>query len=230
MVNSKTLILILILLPVVVWLLLAGAGKVLWLRWKLKLWAFCWRLRSHLPGLRRPLSARDLALRQAALTGNGHNTEILLRRGADPNLRLDYDWPLLVRVAERGYTDIARLLLAGGAYVDAANPSPRYTALICAAKNGHCDTVNLLLEHGADIEAETIVGTTALLAATIAGQTEVVSLLLRVMKERGIIPRQGLGALAIARERGFYEIVRQFKEAGIEEASTLLRASVSPSA
>jgi hypothetical protein len=197
---------------------------------RLKLWQVWWRQRDRMVGGVRRLSTVDRALRDAALAGDEHNVEVFLRRGADPNLLMDYDWPLLMRVAAAGHAEIVRLLLDAGAQIDATNPPTRHTALMLAGKNGHQATVELLLRYGANIEAMTIAGTTPIVSATMAGQVEVVRVLLQAYAARGMAPRQGLKALGTAQKHGYAEIVELLHNAGVYNDLDLMRPAHVPCA
>lgn len=83
---------------------------------------------------------------------------LLLARGADPNLRHGEDGLApLHRAAFRGFYDVAKLLLDGGADVDApssgGNGLHSRTPLHQAAFNGHGDMIRLLLSRGATFDA-----------------------------------------------------------------------------
>src|SRR5262249_24545605 len=66
---------------------------------------------------KRVLTPQNKAFVQAILSGNAHNAGIFLDRGADPNLRLRYRIPVTSIAADRGYTEIVRLLIdAGGEF------------------------------------------------------------------------------------------------------------------
>jgi hypothetical protein len=218
-----------ILLPLLPFVLHKRAPAAL-LRMRLKLWEVWWRQRNRMVGGMMHLSTADRALRDAALAGDEHNVEIFLRRGANPDLLVDYDWPLLMRVCAAGDTRIARLLLDAGAQIDATNPSTRHTPLMIAGKKGHQATVELLLEYGANIEAMTIAGTTPLVSATMAGQVDVVRVLLQAYTMRGMAPRQGLKALGTAQKNGYAEIVELLHNAGVYNDLDLMRPAHVPCA
>jgi len=57
----------------------------------------------------------------------------------------------LMKASERGKTEIAKLLIAKGADVNATD-TDKMTALYHAAQFGHADTVRLLLDSGATTE------------------------------------------------------------------------------
>ena len=56
--------------------------------------------------------------------------------------------------AQNGHKDVAELLLASQADVDAREEKYGGMALHCAAKNGHWDVADLLLTNRADINAK----------------------------------------------------------------------------
>lgn len=212
---------------------IASKHRIMLLRLRMRAFAFWWRVRHMLQGERCDLLPLNRALIQAVLTGNMHNVGVFLQRGADPNLRVDYDWPLLSRAAEAGYHEIATLLLNAGADVNAVNPSTRYTALMRAAKNGHRETVETLLQQGADLEAKNVAGTSALLGAVMTGQAAVVETLLKAYAEADCVPEQGRKAMAVARKHGYSEIAQLLQQADSEreigaEKKSLLRPSIAP--
>lgn len=76
--------------------------------------------------------------------------------------------------ANKGFTQIVKLLLEKGADIDAKGESG-WTALMNAT--GHPDIVKLLLEHGADVNAKNVYGKTALDRAKVRNQSEMIKLL-----------------------------------------------------
>ncbi len=90
--------------------------------------------------------------------------ELLLERGADPNLRSKGGQTALHRAAYFGRTATVRVLLAGGAEVDARDLGGK-TPLAFACGSGHEPIVDLLLEAGADPGAGNDVITTLMTAA-----------------------------------------------------------------
>lgn len=116
------------------------------------------------PHARTPLGPPEFywLLNRACSEGDALSVEMLLRAGADPTGIHDYDafhkskwqhgyepsWPINV-AADGNHLDVARLLLAGGATIDAPEDEGQ-TALMLAAFRGHLDMVKLLLESGAD--------------------------------------------------------------------------------
>jgi ankyrin repeat protein len=76
-------------------------------------------------------------------------SEVLLRHGADANVRQAGGWTPLHQAAAHGQTPLVRLLLAHGADVHAASEDGR-TPLHMALHGGHQETVELLRRHGAE--------------------------------------------------------------------------------
>jgi ankyrin repeat protein len=101
-------------------------------------------------------------LGRACSTGDEMSVQMLLKAGADPTGMHGYDafhkspyqigfepsWPIN-QAAWGGHAGVIRLLLAGGAKVDAPEDEGQ-TALLIAAYRGDLDVVRLLLEAGAD--------------------------------------------------------------------------------
>src|SRR5579864_3547289 len=85
--------------------------------------------------------------------------------------------PLMV-CAQRGYTDIARLLLENHVNVNLKDKYDQ-TALSMAVMWGHTDMLSLLLEHNADAEIQNVYGSTALILAAAYGHTEAVAMLIK---------------------------------------------------
>ena len=112
----------------------------------------------------------------------------LLKLGADVNKPMCYIYNHLEmkisplhEAAEKGHTEIAKILLAHGANVNATpiEGEPDDTPLHRAAKQGHLEIVKLLLENGADINAN-IEGYTPLFFAAMHGTSmEVIEYLLK---------------------------------------------------
>lgn len=120
-----------------------------------------------LPGLDLEQRAPNgnTALMMAAFKHNLPAAQALLDKGAQVNRD---GWNALHFAAVAGDDDIARLLLARGAAVDARAPAG-FTALMLAAREGQESTVMLLLDAGADAR---LVNSEQLTAAQIAERAE----------------------------------------------------------
>jgi ankyrin repeat protein len=102
----------------------------------------------------------NTALMMAAFKNNRPAAEALIAKGAAVNRP---GWTPLHYAAASGGNDIARLLLARGARIDAQSPpaSGKYTPLMMAAREGHEDTAVFLLGQGADPRLKNGEGLTA---------------------------------------------------------------------
>ena len=121
----------------------------------------------------------------AALKGHEKVIELLLDKGAEPNLALP-SWQAeqegctaLHLASHRGHKNVAKLLLQGGAEPNIAD-GVGATPLFDAATEGHKDLVQLLLDKGAELNRTSTepLGTTPLHCAASKGQKDVVKLLL----------------------------------------------------
>jgi ankyrin repeat protein len=144
---------------------------------------------------------------------------LLIAAGADVNAKdAIHDSPFLYAGAE-GRNEILRLLLATGR-VDLASTN-RYggTALIPAAHHGHVETVRILLGTAINIDHVNNLGWTALLETVILGDggathTEILRLLIEAGADVTIADRDGVTALAHARNRGFAAMADKLAGAG----------------
>jgi ankyrin repeat protein len=106
--------------------------------------------------------------------------------------------PLYI-AAEAGHLEVAQVLLAAGAYVD-AQTRLRRTPLYAAAAAGHYGVVQLLLGARASIDAAVTQGSNPLYAAAAAGHCEVVQLLLAHGDSKARQSRIPLSAAAAAHQ------------------------------
>jgi ankyrin repeat protein len=88
----------------------------------------------------------------AAMAGHSEIAELLIRKGADVELRLDGEsgtTSALMLAAMNGHYQVVEVLIAAGAGVDAVhNPKNLATALMMASANGHEDAVEVLAAKG----------------------------------------------------------------------------------
>jgi ankyrin repeat protein len=168
------------------------------------------------------VNTRDGRGRTALLAATQRNqldvARLLINEGADVNAKdFTQDTPFLVAGAE-GRAEILKLML--GAQPDLRSVN-RFggTALIPACHRGHVETVKLLLTTAIDKDHVNHVGLTALMEAVVLGDggpshTEVVRLLVFAGANVNIPDRDGISALAHARQRGYGAIVRILEAAG----------------
>jgi ankyrin repeat protein len=125
----------------------------------------------------------DAELYQACGDGDVGKARTALRCGANPNAhRFLHQGGPLGLAAIGGHTDLVRLLVRAGAYVNQPYGTWHYKPpLVWAAMDGHLETVRVLLDAGADIHAESCENETALKLAAEYNHPAVVKLL----KQRG---------------------------------------------
>lgn len=115
----------------------------------------------------------------AAANGDAAALRALLREGADVNETHGDGMTALHWAAERGDTDIARMLIYAGANLRAGTRIGSYTPLHIASRMGHTDIVEALLAAGADVEVATSSsGVRPLHLAAASPSSETVQLLL----------------------------------------------------
>lgn len=126
------------------------------------------------------VSAADDGLIAAAREGDVKAVRALLEEGADVNAAAGDGMTALHWAAQRGRVEVARVLIAGGAKIEAGTRIGGYTPLHLAARRGHADVVKALLAAGADASAAaTSSGVTPLhlAAAAVDGAASVSALL-----------------------------------------------------
>jgi serine/threonine-protein phosphatase 6 regulatory ankyrin repeat subunit B len=151
----------------------------------------------------------------------GHVEEVARLLDADPHLMEardeEEDGTPLVVAAEHGHAGVVRLLLKGGADVNASDYSD-VTALQYAAEGGHEEVVPVLLSHGADINRKGFYGSTALIRASYHGHLNIVRQLLQHTAGCGLDEKDDLGRTALrwACGLGHVEVARYLLLAGTD--------------
>ncbi|KAM6464316.1 kinase D-interacting substrate of 220 kDa isoform 1-T1 [Liasis olivaceus] len=154
------------------------------------------------------------ALMWACYKGCTEVAELLLERGANPNITgIQYSVYPIIWAAGRGHSRIVHHLLQHGAKV---NCSDKYgtTPLIWAARKGHLECVKYLLQMGADVDQEGANSMTALIVAVKGGFTDSVKEILKRNPNVNLTDKDGNTALMIASKEGHTEIVQDLLDAG----------------
>jgi ankyrin repeat protein len=130
-----------------------------------------------------PALARERALLYAAARqGNVSIVELLLHLGADPSVSDGHGHTPLYFVgngsARMSGAAVVRILVQGGANVNAQERLKHCTPLHMAARRGNVPVAQALLDCGAEIEARDKLGETALHRAVKCGKEEMVAFLL----------------------------------------------------
>ncbi len=122
----------------------------------------------------------DSALREALIGNRRDIAIVLLKRGADANLR--------------GVDAAGSFTINGITWPNAGG-----TALMWASRNSLLDLMKALLDHGADVNARDAQGRTALMWAAYLNHADAVRLLLRRGADAGLKDGRGQTALSVAR-------------------------------
>ena len=105
--------------------------------------------------------------------------KVLLEHEADPNKPMDDGFTPLLMAAQKGFVDVAQLLLEMRADVNRADWR---TPLIMASYKGHVAIVRLLLHQNADVAVKDQLGMDALAWAREENHHEVVQLLVQAQR------------------------------------------------
>ena len=142
-------------------------------------------------------------------------SQVLLKRGADPNIRKKDGATTLMYASQNGHSEVVQILLKGD-----ADPNIRKkgeaTALMYASQNNHSEVVQILLKGGADPNSRTENGVTSLMVASENGHSQVVQILLKGGAEPNIQEEDGWNALMFASENSHFKVVQILLEGGAE--------------
>jgi ankyrin repeat protein len=143
----------------------------------------------------------------------------LLRLGSAPNRQEVDRYDIVTIAAVANDVPMLRIALDGGG--DARAITSRYdgTALIAAAHLGHAEVVRMLIAAGAPLDHVNNLGWTALIESIVLGDggrnhTDTLTALVRAGANVNLADRRGVTPLALARERGYANMVRILTEAG----------------
>lgn len=109
--------------------------------------------------------SKPVPLVNAILAGKIRHVRKHLKRGVDPNAKLEDGRAYPLHYASHSYVDIMQLLIEHGANVNVRDENGK-TPLHIAAFVGYYDGVSLLLKHGVQVNARDNEGKTPLAEAT----------------------------------------------------------------
>lgn len=142
-----------------------------------------------------------------SVKGNKEKVELLLSKGADPNLSNKNGVTLLMFASQNGHKDAVDLLLKANSIVDLQDNYGN-TALNLASSKGHNEIVKLLLNSGANPNLPNKNGLTPLMCASLNDHKDVVELLLKANSIVDLQDNYDNTALNLASSKGHNEIVK----------------------
>lgn len=155
-------------------------------------------------------------IHDAVAKGDLEKVKALLKD--NPNLVASRDdeghTPLRIAAA-KGQKDMAELLLAKGAEVNAKD-NDGYTALILAAREGNTDVAKLLLANKADVNTKADNGETPLIAAARKDHKDIVELLLAKGAGVNDVGLSRLTPLCWAADKGYADVVELLLDKGAD--------------
>jgi uncharacterized protein len=143
----------------------------------------------------------------------------LIRLGADPN-KLEIDrYDIITIAAVANDLPMLRLALDGGGNPKAITSRYGGTALIAAAHLGHVEVVRMLISAGAPLDHVNNLKWTALIESIVLGDggpnhTETLRALVEAGADVNIPDGSGATPLALARSRGYHQMVAILEKAG----------------
>jgi len=138
--------------------------------------AFRQMLQRHPQAANRRGTGGSTPLMYAALYGDSDSVDLLLKRGADPDLRNDAGATALMWAVED--PEKVRLLVEHGAHVKTRSEDGQTPLIIAASHSGSGAVVKLLLDHGADPSEKTPDGDTPLSEAAYAADDALIQMLI----------------------------------------------------
>jgi ankyrin repeat protein len=139
--------------------------------------------------------------------------QALLKGGANPNALDAQKYDIVTIAAVNNDVPMLKLALAGGCDPRAITSPYQGTALIAAAHLGHAEVVRVLIAAGAPLDHVNNLGWTALIESIVLGNggrnhTETLEALVKAGADVNVADRQGATPLALAKARGYFEMVR----------------------
>jgi truncated hemoglobin YjbI len=155
-------------------------------------------------------------LHEIAGQGNLPLVELLLHLGADPNARDQREHTPLYFVGNASHgahgAAVVRVLVRGGANVNAQENLKHCTALHMAARRGNVPVAEALLDCGADREARDKLGDTPLHRAVKCGKTEMVAFLLSRGANVHAEGKRGLTPWQVARGASMKQLLQSARQ------------------
>ena len=155
----------------------------------------------------------------AAFGGHHAAARALIRLGADPNVMEMQRYDIITIAAVANDVEMLKIALVGGGNARAVTSPYQGTALIAAAHLGHVEIVRTLIAAKAPLDHVNNLGWTALIESIVLGNggnnhTDTLKALVEAGADVNIADRHGATPLALARARGYAEMVTILLAAG----------------
>ena len=155
-------------------------------------------------------------MKLAASKGDASTVALLLSKGARVDTRDNQGFTPLLAAAEKGHTDVCKLLLEKGSYLEESEPdATQFTAMHYAAIYGQVSLLQLLLSHNAEVNSRDRTEATPLLCASQEGHLASVVTLLQAGADPLLPDIQGSLPIHFAAAYNHDEVVKiLIKEGG----------------
>jgi len=162
---------------------------------------------------------RRTPLHVATHLGHQAAAQVLLRGGANPNALDAQQYDIVTIAAVNNDVPMLKLALAGGCDPKAITSPYQGTAVIAAAHLGHAEVVRVLIAAGAPLDHVNNLGWTALIESIVLGNggrnhTDTLDALVKAGANVNLADRAGATPLALAKTRGYGEMVRILEAKG----------------
>jgi ankyrin repeat protein len=162
---------------------------------------------------------RRTPLHVATHFGHQAAAQALFRGGANPNALDAQQYDIITIAAVNNDVPMLELALAGGCNPKNITSPYQGTALIAAAHLGHAEVVRVLIAAGAPLDHVNNLGWTALIESIVLGNggrnhTDTLDALVKAGANVNLADRAGATPLALAKTRGYGEMVRILEAAG----------------
>ncbi|AFM23745.1 ankyrin repeat domain-containing protein [Desulfomonile tiedjei] len=161
----------------------------------------------------------ETALLFATMTDRLEIMKFLVDKGADVNIKGNNSYTPLMEAARNGHLEAVKFLIDKGADVNARDERGR----MVIRKSGM--SMEIPFDGGTDLDARTMVGSTALMAAVESGNLEVVKVLIANGADLNVRCRHGETALGLASARNKPEIVQYLEAHGAKPSDESPRSN-----
>ena len=131
------------------------------------------------------------SIHDAAREGNLQEVQRLINEGVDVNSKAEDNQTPLHYASWHGHFEVAKLLLANGANINARTKLWNWAPLHYASDKGHLEMVKFFLENGANPNASSYGADTSLHLASLEGHFEIAKLLVKYGADVNVKTKRG---------------------------------------